>query len=63
MSDFKLLDQTQLTSLLDNVNFKDPNVIGSLGEVAFNLDRRVEIGGIQYNNFNAFRDFEACSII
>ena len=56
MSDFKLLDQTQLTGLLDNVNFKDPNVIGSLGEVAFNLDRRVEIGGIQYNNFNAFRD-------
>ena len=56
MSDFKLLDRTELTGLLDNVNFEDPKVIGSLGEVAFSLDRRVEIDGVQYNNFNAFRN-------
>ena len=53
----KALDlKTELTSLLDNINFEDPKVIGSLGDVAFSLDRRVEIGGVEYNSFNAFRN-------
>ena len=50
MSDF------QFENVLQGIDFKNPKVIGSLGEVAFGLDRMVEIGGVKYNGFDSFRN-------